>query len=78
MLKYAPWNWLVYIRPSFLTLAPDDLKGQEMCNKAIEKAPWLLNDVPPRLRTHEMCSRAIEKCIHPFRFIPEYIKAQKK
>ena len=37
MLKYVPWNWLVYTRPSFLTLVPDDLRDQETCNKAVEK-----------------------------------------
>ena len=61
----------MYIRPSFLAFVPDDLKDQEMCNKAVEKAPWLLNDVPPHLRAHEICSRSIKKCLHPFRFIPE-------
>ena len=66
MLKYFPWKWLVYIRPSLLTFVPDDLKTQEMCNGAIEKAPWLLSDVPPCLRIQEMCLRATEKCIHLF------------
>ena len=70
MLKYVPWNCLVCIEPRFLRLVPDDLKCQEMCNKAIEKAPWLLCDVPVRFRTLGMCSRAVEKYLHPLRFIP--------
>ena len=46
MIKYVPWNWLVCIEPRFLKLIPDILKTQEMCNKVIEKALWLLYDVP--------------------------------
>ena len=37
MLKYVPWNWLVYIRPRFLKLVPDDLKTQEMVKKTLKK-----------------------------------------
>ena len=33
MVKYAPWNWFVCIELRFLTLIPDNLKTQEMCNK---------------------------------------------
>ena len=43
MLKYVPWNWLVRIEPRFLKLIPDDLKTQEMCNKAIKKVAWVLH-----------------------------------
>ena len=41
MLKYVPWNWLVYIEPRFLKLIPHDMKTQtqEMSNKAVEKVP---------------------------------------
>ena len=39
MLKHVSWNWLVSIEPRFLKLIPDDLKTQEMSNKAVEKAP---------------------------------------
>ena len=76
MLKYVPWNWLVCIEPRFLKLIPDDLKTQEMCNKAVEKAPWLLYDVPVCFRTLGMCSRAVEKCQHPLRFISDHLKTQ--
>ena len=62
MLKYVPWNWLVYIERRFLKLIPGDLKTQEMCNEAIEKVPWLLHDVCLCFRTLRMCSKAIEKC----------------
>ena len=77
MLKYVPWNWLVYIKPRFLKLILDDLKTQEMCNEDIEKAPRLLHDVPLRLRTPGMCLRAVEKCLHPFRFIADHLKTQR-
>ena len=76
MLEYVPWSWLVYIKPRFLKLITDDLKTQEMCNEAIEKAPWLLRYVPLCFRTQEMCSKAAKKCRHPFRFIPDYLKTQ--
>ena len=71
--KHVPWRWLVYIIPSFLTLAPDYLKTQEMCNEAIEKVSWLLFDVPDRFRNLRMSIRAI----HSLRFItPGHPKAQ--
>ena len=60
-LKHVPWKWLVYIGPSFLTLVPDDLKTQEMCNEAARIDPWLLYDVPDYLKTQEMRNEAIKK-----------------
>ena len=65
MLKYVPLNWLVYIEPRFLKIIHDNLKIQEVCNEAIEKAPWLLHDVPLLFRTLGMCSRAVKKFLHP-------------
>ena len=55
MLKYFPWNWLICIGTRFLKLIPDDLKTQEMWNKAVEKMPWILRYVPVRFRTKKMC-----------------------
>ena len=52
--KYVPWRWLVYIRPSLLTLVPDDSKTQELCNEAVRIDPWLLYDVPNCLKTQEV------------------------
>ena len=77
MLKYVPWNWLMCIEQHFLKLIPDDLKTQEMCNRAIEKVPWLLHHVPVHFRTAKMYKGAVEKCLHPLRFIPDYLKTQK-
>ena len=74
MLNYVPWNWLVCIELRFLRLIPDDLKTQEMCNKAVEKAPRLLYDVPVSFRTLGMCSRAVKKCLDPLRFITDHYK----
>ena len=76
MLKYVPWNWLVCIEPRFTKLIPDGLKTQEMCNKAVEKASWLLLSVPVHFRTWGMCNWAVEKCLHPLRFIPDHPKTQ--
>ena len=56
------------IEPRFLKLIPDDLKPQEMCNKAVEKVSWLLHYVSVCFRTEEMCESAVEKCLHPLRF----------
>ena len=58
---HFPWNWLVYIIPSFTNFVPDDLKTQEMCNKAVSIDPWLLHDVPDSLKTQKMCNEALEK-----------------
>ena len=79
--KHVPCKWLVCIRPSFLTLAPDDPKIQEMCNEAVHIDPWLLYHGPDYLKTQEMCNEAIKRArwllnlrmsiraIHPLRFI---------
>ena len=76
MLKYVPWNWLVYIEPRFLKPIPDDLKTQEMCNEAIEKVLRLVYHVHVCFRTFGMCFRALEKCLHPLRFILDHLKTQ--
>ena len=78
MLKYVPWNWLVYIEPRFLKLIPDDLKTQEMCNEVVEKVLWLwlLYNGPFCFKTLEMWGRAVEKCLHSLRFIPDHLKTQ--
>ena len=76
ILKYVALNWLVSIEPRYLKLIPDDLKTQEMCNKAFEKVPWLIHYVPLQLRMHEMCYRNVEKCLYPFRFVPDHLKTQ--
>ena len=33
---------------------PDHLKTQEMCNKAVEKNPYQLDDFPDHLKTQEI------------------------
>ena len=55
----------MYIGSSLLTLVPDNLKTQEMCNEAVNIDPWLLFDVPDRFRNPRKRIRAI----HPLRFI---------
>ena len=57
----VPWKWFMYIRPSFLTLVPDNLNTQEMCNEVLRIRPWLLYYVPDYLKAQEMCNEAIEK-----------------
>ena len=76
MLKYVPWDWLVYIKLLFLKLIPDIFKTQEMCNKAGEVDPQTLKFVPTRLRTHKMCYRALEKYIYPMRDAPDCLKTR--
>ena len=51
----------MYIRPSFLTVVPDDLKIQKICNGVVQIDPWLLYDVHDYLRTQEICNEAIKK-----------------
>ena len=69
--KRVPWKWLVYIRPRFSTLFPDDLKTQEMCNEAVCIDPWLLYDVLDYLKTQKMCNEAIEKALWPLFDVPD-------
>ena len=42
---------------------PDNLKTQEMCERAVREDPWQLKDVPYHFRTKEMCERVAEKKI---------------
>ena len=76
MLKYVLLNWLVLIEPRYLELIPDDLKTQEISNKAVEKVPWLLQYVPVHFRAPGMCFKVVEKCLHLLRFIPDHLKTQ--
>ena len=76
MLKYVPLDWLVYMEPRYLKLIPDDLMTQEMCNKAVEKNPWLMHYVPLKFGPQEMCYKAVDKYLHPMRDVPGHLKTQ--
>ena len=45
--------------PSMFFFIPDHLKTQEMCEKAVEKSRWELNDVPDHFQTQEMWNEVI-------------------
>ena len=40
-------------------LIPDRFITQEMCIKAVEVGPWLLEYVPDHFKTQEMCDTAV-------------------
>ena len=48
------------IEPWLLGYVPDDLKTQEMCNKAVDHCPLTLRFVSNHLKTKKMCERAVE------------------
>ena len=37
-----------------------------MCNEAIKKEPWMLEDVPDHFKTQKMCEKAVEKSHTPW------------
>ena len=61
ILKYVPGiqlvNEAVRIRLHSLVLAPDELKTQEMYEKAVKDDPRLLEYVPDNLKDLGMCER---------------------
>ena len=40
---------------------PDNLKMQEMCDKAVDHNPYMLKDLPYRLKTEKMCKKVVQK-----------------
>ena len=57
-----------YMHP--MRYVPDDLKTQEMCNKAVEGDPWQLGDFPNHLKTEEMCEKAVEDQPETLQYVP--------
>ena len=51
--RAAEKKYLKYLHP--LTFIPDNLKTQEVREKAVEEDPWQLGHVPDHLKTREMC-----------------------
>ena len=50
--------------------APDHLKTQKICDKAIEIEPFLLLCIPDRYKAQEMFKKAIEKYSSKLKHVP--------
>ena len=45
-----------------------------MCNKAVQRAPWVLVWVPPWLVTQEMCNEAVQSDPWMLEYVPDQYK----
>ena len=64
------------VDPSYLEFIPIHCKTQEMCIKALEKAPLMLWCVPDHLNIRAMCGRAVEKYTLALEYVPDHLKTQ--
>ena len=55
---------------------PNQFKTQEMCERAVEKAPWCLVYVPDEFKTREMCSRAVDQYPWCLPFVSDHLKTE--
>ena len=62
--------------PSIPSFIPDHLKTREMCEKAVEKNPWELDDVPDHFKAQEMCNEAVRREPWLLKFVPDRFKTQ--
>ena len=54
----------------------DCYKNQEMCNKAADDYPHVLEFVPERFMTPEMCDKAVDTYPSTIKFAPDCHKTQ--
>ena len=47
-----------------------------MCEKAVEKNPWELDDVPDHFKAQEMCNEAVRQEPWLLKFVPDRFKTQ--
>ena len=68
--------FLLEIIPLWIKETPDNLKTQEMCNKAMHIDPYSLAYVPDHFKTQKMCDKVIE--IDPFTLwhVPDNLNMQ--
>ena len=62
--------------PAAFFLVPDHFKTQEICIKAVEVDPCLLEDVPDHLKTQEICNEAVSIYPYLLEHVPDYLKTQ--
>ena len=63
--------------PRWIRKAPEHLKTQEMCNKAVADFSCALKYVPDHLKTQEMCSQAVSNNPYMLGYVPDHLKTQK-
>ena len=50
---------------------------QKICEKIVEKAPWMLEYVPEQFKTQEMCDKALEETpYYMLGHVPDQFKTQ--
>ena len=62
--------------PTAVEAYPDNLKMQEMCERAVEKSPWQQKDIPYHFRTEKMCGRVVEENPWYLGHVPDQYNAE--
>ena len=62
--------------PCYLEFIPVHFKRQDMCIKAIEKAPWILQCVSDPLNTLAMYERSVGKFPEALGYVSDHLKTQ--
>ena len=47
-----------------------------MCEKAVEKYPWLLKYIPDHLKTQEMCNEVVQEIPCLLEYVPLSVQEQ--
>ena len=55
---------------------PDRFKTEDICNEAVGRNPYTLDNVPDRLKTQEMCNGAMHENPATFFLVPDLFKTQ--
>ena len=63
--------------PRWIREAPEHLKMQEMCNKAVAGFSCALKYVSDHFKTQEMCSQAVGNNTYLWKHIPDVFKTPK-
>ena len=54
-----------------MKICPDSYKNQEMCNKAVDNYPHMLEFVLEFYKTQEMCDKVVDIYPSTIKFVPE-------
>ena len=64
--------------PFLIRYVPDQLKTEQINDKAILENDGTLMSVPECYKNQQLCDKAVEKYLHALEFVPECYKTPKK
>ena len=50
---------------------PDWYEIQEICDRVVSEAPFLIVHCPDKCKTQRMCDEAVDDCVGALKFIPD-------